>query len=68
VSKTWYVESYATDGQSAEGSERYDGYEAAFTAVKKIREAGKTARFMAPAGATAEQIDSFHGLGMVERI
>jgi hypothetical protein len=64
----WYVESYAEDGISAEGSEEHETYEAAFASVKAIRETGKTARFMAPVGATEEQIDSFRKLGMVQRI
>jgi hypothetical protein len=65
---TWYVENYAEDGMSAQGSEEHETYEAAFDAVKTIREAGKTARFMAPAEATHEQIKSFEELGMVQRI
>lgn len=64
----WYVESYAEDGISAEGSEEHESYEAAFAAVRAIREVGKTVRFMAPVGATEEQIDSFRRLGMVQRI
>jgi hypothetical protein len=65
---TWYVESYAEDGLSAKGTEEHETYEAAFDAVKAIREAGKTVRFMAPVGATREQIDSFTRLGLVQRI
>ena len=37
----WYVESYAKDGQSAEGTEYYYTYEDAYVAVKKIRLAGE---------------------------
>jgi hypothetical protein len=65
---TWYIESYAEDGLSAEGSEEHQTYEAALNAVKAICEAGKTARFMAPVGATRDQIDSFTMLGLVHRI
>ncbi|WFU13057.1 hypothetical protein QA646_27265 (plasmid) [Rhizobium sp. CB3090] len=65
---TWYVERYLEDGLSAEGSEEHETYEAAFDTVKAIREAGKSARFMAPVGATKEQIASFNALEMVQRI
>jgi hypothetical protein len=68
MSGTWYIESYAEDGLSAEGSEEHETFEAALNAVKAIREAGKMARFMTPAGATRDQIDSFTTLGVVERI
>ncbi|NKJ03499.1 hypothetical protein [Rhizobium sp. SG741] len=68
MSGTWYIESYSEAGLAAEGSEQHETYEAAFAAVKRIRKAGKIARFMAPAGATSEQIDSFRTLGMVQRI
>jgi hypothetical protein len=64
----WYVESYAEDGISAEGSEEHETYEAALAAVRATLEAGKTVRFMAPVGATEEQVDSFQRLGMVQRI
>ncbi|MDK4743557.1 hypothetical protein PH547_32340 [Rhizobium sp. CNPSo 3464] len=65
---TWYVERYLEDGLSAEGSEEHATYEAAFDAVKAIREAGKSARFMAAVSAAKEQIASFDELGMVLRI
>jgi hypothetical protein len=68
MQRTWYVERYLEDGLSAEGSEEHESYEAAFDAVKAIRQAGKSARVMAPVGATKEQMASFDELGMVQRI
>jgi hypothetical protein len=68
MSKTWYVESYAADGLSAEGSENYESYNDAFDAVKKIVADGKIARFLAPTTASREELESFHKLGSVQRI
>ncbi|MEF0943626.1 hypothetical protein [Rhizobium sp. BR 362] len=68
MQRTWYVETYLEDGLSADGFEEHATYEAALNAVKAIRDAGKSARFMAPVGATKEQIASFDELGMVQRI
>ena len=68
MTASWYVESYAEDGVSAESANNYDSFEEAFDAVKAIRDLGKTARFLAPTNATGEQIDAFRSLGEVQAI
>ena len=68
MSNIWYVESYAEDGLSAEGSEHYESYDEAFDAITKIVAAGKIARFLAPTTASPEQLDSFNKLGPVQHI
>ena len=68
MSGAWYIENYAEDGFFAEGCEEHETYEAALSVVRVFREAGKTTRFMAPVGATRDQIDAFIRLGLLERI
>ncbi len=68
MARSWYVESYAEDGTSAESSETYGSFDEAYGAVKDIRSAGKIARVRAPLDATPEQLNSFNQLGLLEKL